>query len=91
MHVRCPACQQITAGAFPPEAPRRAQYGPRLRSLAVYLVAQQFVPYARARELLTELSGAQLSGAQLLVGTLGEWVRQSAGALQPVEAELKRS
>ena len=86
LHVRCPACQQITAGAFPPEAPSRAQYGPRLRSLAVYLVAQQFVPYARARDLLAELSGAQLS-----VGTLVEWVQQSARAVQPVEAELKRA
>jgi transposase len=40
LHVRCPACQQVTAGAFPPEASSRAQYGPRLRALAVYLVAQ---------------------------------------------------
>lgn len=46
LSVRCPACQQVTAGAFPAAAPSRAQYGPRLRALAVYLVAQQFVPYA---------------------------------------------
>ncbi len=39
-------------GAFPAEAPSRAQYGPRLRALAVYLVQQQFVPYGRVRELL---------------------------------------
>ncbi len=44
LSVRCPACQQVTAGAFPAETPSRAQYGPRLRALAVYLVAQQFVP-----------------------------------------------
>jgi transposase len=40
LHVRCPTCQQGTAGAFPEAAASRAQYGPRLRALAVYLVAQ---------------------------------------------------
>ncbi len=84
LSVRCPACQQVTAGAFPAEAPSRVQYGPRLRALAVYLVAQQFVPYARTRDLLADLTGAQLS-----VGTLVEWVQQSAEAVKPVEEELK--
>ena len=86
LHVRCPACQQVTAGAFPPEAPSRAQYGPRLRALAVYLVAQQFVPYARTCELLADLTGAQFSE-----GTVVTWVRQSAATLQPVEAALKQA
>jgi transposase len=84
LHVRCPACQQVTSGAFPPEAPSRAQYGPRLRALAVYLVAQQFVPYTRACELLADLTSARLSE-----GTLVAWVQQSAHTLQPVEAALK--
>ena len=84
LHVRCPACQQVTVGAFPVAAPSRAQYGPQLRSLAVYLVAQQFVPYARARDLLADMCGARLS-----VGTLVEWVQQSAETVKPVEEELK--
>lgn len=84
LSIRCPACQQVTAGVFPSEAPSRAQYGPRLRALAVYLVAQQFVPYARARDLLADLTGARLSG-----GTLVEWVQQSAETLKPLEDELK--
>ena len=84
LSVRCPACQQVTVGAFPPEAPSRAQYGPRLRALAVYLVAHQFVPYSRARDLLADLTGARLS-----VGTVVAWVQQSAEALKPVEENLK--
>ncbi len=84
LSVRCPACQQVTAGAFPAEAPSRAQYGPRLRALAVYLVVQQFVPYARARDL-----GADLTSARLSVGTLAEWIQQSAEAWEPVETALK--
>jgi transposase len=47
--VHYPACQQVSVVAFPPEVASRAQYAPRLRALAAYLVAQQFVPYARPR------------------------------------------
>jgi transposase len=74
----------VTAGAFPADAPSRAQYGPRVRALAVYLVEQQLVPYGRVQELLSDLFGASLS-----VGTLVEWVRQAAAILEPVEASIK--
>jgi len=84
LHVRCPACQAVSRGAFPPEAPSRAQYGPRLRALAVYLVEQQLVPYARVQELLRDLFGADLSG-----GTPVAWVREAAAILEPVEAAIK--
>ena len=86
LHVRCPACQAVSVGAFPAEAPSRAQYGPRLQALAVYLVEQQFVPYGRVRELLADLFGAALS-----LGTLVRWVQQSAATLAPVEARLKEA
>jgi transposase len=84
LHLCCPVCQTVTAGYFPAEAPSRAQYGPRLQALSVYLVEQQLVPYGRVRELLADLLGATLS-----VGTLVEWVRQAATALEPVEASIK--
>jgi transposase len=84
LHVRCPSCEQLSVGTFPAEAPSRAQYGPRLRALAVYLVEQQLIPYARVRELLTDLLGAHLSE-----GTLIRWVQQGAEALVPVEAAIK--
>jgi len=84
LHLRCPLCQVVTAGHFPAEVPSRAQYGPRLRALAVYLVEQQLVPYGRVREVLSDLLGAGLS-----MGTLVEWVSQAATALAPVEARIK--
>jgi transposase len=84
LHMRCLACQAVTAAAFPAEVPSRVQYGPRLRALAVYLVEQQLVPYGRVRELFGDLLGADLS-----VGTLVEWVGQAAIALEPVEASIK--
>jgi transposase len=84
LHVRCPRCQQVSAGVFPAAAASRAQYGPRLRALAVYLVEQQLVPYARVRTLLMDFFGAHVS-----LGTLVRWVRQAAQALEPVEAQIK--
>jgi transposase len=84
VHVRCPACQTVNVGTFPPEAVSRAQYGPRLRALAVYLVEQQLVPYARVRALLADLLGVTVS-----LGTLVCWVQQAAQALEPVEAQVK--
>jgi transposase len=84
LHLRCPQCQAVTVGAFPAEVPSRAQYGPRLRALVVYLVEQQLVPYGRVRELVADLFGAHLS-----LGTLVTWVQQGAVALEPVEAQIK--
>ncbi len=83
LHLRCRVCQHVSAAVFPAEALSRAQYGPRLRALAVYLVEQQLVPYARVRALLADLYGAQVS-----LGTLVRWVRQTAEALEPVEDQI---
>jgi transposase len=84
LHVRCSACQAVTAAPFPTAVPSRAQYGPRLRALSVYLVEQQLVPYGRVRELLVDLFGAEHS-----VGTLVALVGQAATELAPVEAQIK--
>lgn len=86
LHVQCSACQAVSVGAFPAQAPSRAQYGPRLRALAVYLVEQQLVPYGRVRELVADLFGARLSQ-----GTLVAWVQQAAQTLAPVEAQVKQA
>lgn len=84
LHVTCPHCQTVTAGAFPSEVPSRAQYGPRLRALSIYLVQQQVVPYGRVRTLLGDVFGGQLS-----LGTLVTWVGQAAATLVPVETQIK--
>jgi transposase len=84
LHLRCPQCHQVGVGAFPIEASSRAQYGPRLRALAIYLVGQQFVPYARVRSLFAEVLGLHLS-----TGTLVQWMQQAATVLEPVEAQIQ--
>ena len=83
LRVRCPACQQVSAGTFPAEVPSRAQYGPRLRALAVYLAQAQFVPLGRVQQLLADMAGLRLGR-----GTLVSWIRQAARTLEPVEAQL---
>lgn len=84
LHVRCPVCQAVTVGAFPAEVASRAQYGPRLRALAVYLVEAQFVPFGRTQQLLADLLEVQLAR-----GTLVGWVQQAARAVEPVETQIK--
>jgi transposase len=84
LHVRCPRCAQVSVGPFPAETSSRAQYGPQLRALAVYLLEQQLIPYARVREVFTDLLGAPVS-----LGTLTRWVEQGAQTLRPVEEQIK--
>ena len=84
LHVRCPACAHLSVGPFPAEAPSRAQYGPQVRALAVSLVEQQLVPYARVRELVADLVGVRVS-----LGTRTRWVAQGAEVLRPVEEQIK--
>jgi transposase len=84
LQVRCPHCQRVNIGAFPAEAPSRAQYGPQLRALAVYLVEEQLVPLGRVQRLLADLFGLRL-GRGSLVG----WIQRAADVLAPVETQLK--
>lgn len=84
LRVRCPACQAVTTGTFPADVPSRAQYGPRLRALTVYLVQAQFVPLGRVQQLLSDLAGLRLGR-----GTLVDWLQQAAHTLEPVEEQLK--
>ena len=84
LRVRCPACQAVSVGTFPVEVPSRAQYGPRVRALAVYLVDEQLVPLGRVQQLLVDLFGMPLAR-----GTLVEWVQQASRVLAPVEERIK--
>jgi transposase len=74
----------VSHGAFPAEAASRAQYGPRLRALTVYLVQAQFVPFGRTQQLLADLFGMRLAR-----GSVVGWVQQAARTLAPVESQIK--
>ena len=49
------------------------QYGPGLHALGVYLHVFQHLPYDRARQLIFDMTGAEVS-----TGTLKAWVDQAA-------------
>jgi transposase len=84
LQVRCPHCAHLSMGTFPAALPSRAQYGPRVRALAVYQLEHQHLPVGRVQHLLVDRLGQRLSR-----GTLVGWVRQAAQALAPVEQHIK--
>jgi transposase len=53
----CPACQQISAAAFPEDVRAPVQYGAAIGAVGVYLVHQQLVPCERACEVVEERHG----------------------------------
>lgn len=79
----CP-CGCLNRAAFPPEAPAPVQYGPRLKSTAVYLNQYQLLPYERTAEILRDLHGCE-SFSQ---GTLANFQADCAARLKPVEAVI---
>ncbi len=82
----CSRCQQVTQACFPGEVCAPVQYGPTFGALAVYLVQQQLLPYARASEVLHDLLGHTMS-----VGTIESLVERCARQLEPVEEQIKQA
>lgn len=84
---RC-ACGAVAHAPFPEGVAAPTQYGPRMRALAVYLVANQHLPYERAARLLGDWLGAPLS-----TGTLHAFVASAGAGLEGfcelVRARLK--
>ena len=83
---QCPHCQGYTSGAFPDAVRAAVQYGPRVGAMAVYLLMQQHLPWARTCEVLADLVGVRLSE-----GTLAALLQRTAEKLVPVEAQIKEA
>lgn len=71
------ACGQRHDSAFPAAVSEVAQYGPNVRALGVHLTQGQMLPYARAAELICEMTGLSVSPA-----TLHAWVGEASVALK---------
>jgi transposase len=74
---RC-GCGTVTAAVAPPKVAAPAQYGPRIKALAVYLAVRQHLPYERCAELLGDCLGAQVA-----TSTLIGWNADAARAVAP--------
>jgi transposase len=61
----CGQCGQENHGCFPAEASNVVQYGPRLKSMMVYLMEAQLLPSERTCEVLRDLLGVRVSEGTL--------------------------
>lgn len=61
----CPKCGVLNLGKLPAYVNSLVQYGPGLKGLMVYLMEGQLLPSERARELLQEVIGCEISEATL--------------------------
>ena len=76
----CASCGERTQAAFPQGVSGPAQYGERVRAVAVYLHVQHLIPEDRTAEALVDLTGAR----GLCAASVAEWTRRRAVALAPV-------
>ena len=82
----CPQCGLSNHGSFPAEASSVVQYGPRLKSMMVYLMEGQLLPSHRVCELLSDMMNVSLSE-----GTLYTTKEQCFEALEPIEKTLHQA
>jgi transposase len=61
----CPNCGVLNQGKLPAVVNSLVQYGPGLKGLMVYLMEGQLLPSERAKELLQEVIGCEISEATL--------------------------
>ncbi len=81
---RCNACGLVNEGRFPGGVAADTQYGANLHAFGVYLIVFQHIPYERARNLICDLIGPQVSTA-----TLKAWVDKAAQGLTDFDEQLR--
>ena len=81
----CPCCQAETRADLPDGLSLASvQYGPNVKTLAVYLACLHLLPLARVCQILGDLLGTTFSQASVLAAC-----QQSASALSPVLERIK--
>ncbi len=83
---RCPECGASAKGLFPEGVTQPAQYGNRVKSLAVYLNQYHFIPLERTCEIFEDLFGHRPSDTTIFQAAERLWDH-----LEPVEAHIKQS
>jgi len=80
----CP-CGCVNRAAFPPEAAAPVQYGPRVKSVGVYLGEYQLLPFDRLAEIMRDLFACE----SFSEGTLANFKADCSRRLEPVEAAIR--
>lgn len=83
--IKTCACGCVNRAAFPAEAAAPVQYGPRVKSVAVYLKEYQLLPFERLSEIMRDLFACE-SFSQ---GTLANFDADCSRRLEPVEAAIR--
>ena len=81
----CPHCRKESKGALPAwlSETTPCQWGPGCRTLGVYLMEQQHLPFERTQSLFNDLFGVAPSE-----GTLFHWLKDAHKRLEPIEAAI---
>ncbi len=83
--VKTCACGCVNRATFPPEAAAPVQYGPRVKSVGVYLGEYQLLPFDRLAEIMRDLFACE----SFSEGTLANFKADCSRRLEPVEAAIR--
>ncbi len=81
----CPSCLHLNISAFPPTVTETIQYGPRIKSAAVFLNQWHNLPYLRTTEIIESLFHVSISE-----GTLRNWIAKAADFVRPQVETIKQ-
>jgi transposase len=79
----CP-CGCVNRAVFPPEAAAPVQYGPRVKSVGVYLGEYQLLPFDRLAEIMRDLFACD----SFSEGTVANFKADCSRRLEPIEAAI---
>jgi transposase len=82
---QCPQCGEVNKAAFPEGVTQPVQYGPEIRTQAVYFNQYQLVPLERTGEIFAELYGQALSE-----GTILEACQKVSEQVEPGNTAIKK-
>lgn len=83
--VKTCSCGCVNRAAFPPEVTAPVQYGPRIKSVVLYLKEYQLLPFERLAEVMRDLFAC----GSLSEGTLANISTDCSRRLEPVAAVIR--
>ena len=81
---QCPCCHTKTSGIFPQDITKATQYGSTIKSIVLYMMQHQIIPFERTTEFLQDIFGCALSE-----GTLKNWIAEAYRHLAQTEEQIK--
>ncbi len=83
---QCRVCQTRCEAFFPQQVSNLTQYGEGIKSLAVYLMTSQLLPYRRTRQIIEDLLGQSVSE-----GTLQSSLRECFDRLEDRDDAIREA